>query len=106
MYMEEYTFVSLVTELPAGSMRTYSVRGRQIALANVDGNFFAVDDICTHEHCSLGSDGALAGNVVICGCHGAQYDVMTGEVLAPPAPRSVSSYETKVEDGKVMVKIP
>jgi 3-phenylpropionate/trans-cinnamate dioxygenase ferredoxin subunit len=103
--MEDYIFVCLVTELPPGSMRTYSVRGKQIALANVDGSFFAVDDTCTHEQCSLGSDGALDGNVIICGCHGAQYDVMTGDVLAPPAPRNVSSYETKIEDEKVMIKM-
>ncbi len=98
-------FVCKVTELPSGSMRTYMVQGKPIALAHVDTEFFAVDDTCTHEQCSLGSDGALDGNVIICGCHGAQFDVMTGSVMAPPAPTDVMSYKTEVKDGSVYISI-
>ena len=103
--MKNYSFVCKVTDLPLGSMRTYVVNGKRIALANVDGSYFAVDDACTHQQCSLGSDGALDGNVIICGCHGAQYDVTTGHVMAPPAPRDVQSYETKTDNGSVYIKV-
>lgn len=103
--MENFVIVCKVTALPPGSMRTFVVEGKSIALANVDGDFFAVDDACTHEHCSLGSEGALDGNVIICGCHGGQFDVTTGQVLAPPAPSDVKSYETKTENGDVYINI-
>lgn len=98
-------FVCKVTELPAGSMRTYMVQGKPIALAHVDTEFFAVDDMCTHEQCSLGSDGALDGNVIICGCHGGQFDVTTGQVMAPPAPTDVASYKTTVKDDSVYIAV-
>ena len=98
-------FVCKVTELPPGSMRTYMVQGKPIALAHVDTEFFAVDDMCTHEQCSLGSDGALDGNVIICGCHGGQFDVTTGQVMAPPAPTDVASYKTTVKDDSVYIAV-
>ena len=103
--MANVVSVCKVTELPTGSMRTYTVAGKKIALANVNGEFFAVDDTCSHEQCSLGSEGALDGNVIICGCHGGQFDVTSGAVVAPPAPREVSSYRTEVRDGKVFIQI-
>lgn len=103
--MENFVLVCKVAELRPGSMKTFVVQGKKIALANVDEVFFAVDDTCTHEQCSLGSDGALDGNVIICGCHGAQYDVTTGAVLAPPAPRDVRSYEAKSENDGVYIKL-
>lgn len=102
---EDFVFVCNITDLRPGSMRTFVVSGKQIALANVDGNFFAVDDTCTHEQCSLGTEGALDGNVIICGCHGAQYDVTTGAVTAPPAPRDIRSYETKLEKDGVYINV-
>lgn len=101
--MEEFIFAINVSDLTPGSMKTVIVSGNKIAMANVDGEFFAIDDTCTHEQCSLGTEGLLDGNVVICGCHGANFDVTTGKVLALPAPSDVRSYETKVEDGKVYI---
>lgn len=103
--MDGYTFVCNVTDLSVGSMRTYTLMGRRVAVANVDSEFFAIDDMCSHEQCSLGSDGALDGNVVICGCHGGQFDVTTGQVLAPPAPTDVASYTVQVKDGGVYIKL-
>jgi len=97
--------VCKVTDLTPGSMRTYTVNGKMIALANVDGEFFAVDDTCTHEQCSLGSEGALDGNVIICGCHGGQFDVTSGTVVAPPAPTNVGTYITEVRNGEVFVQL-
>lgn len=103
--MDGYSLVCQVTELPNGSMRTFMVNGRAVAIANVDGDFFAVDDACTHERCSLGTDGALDGNIIICGCHGGMFDVTTGAVVAPPPPSPVKSYETAVENGSLYIKL-
>lgn len=103
--MDGFVTVASVNELTAGSMKTVVVSGIRVALANVDGEFFAIADTCSHEQCSLGTKGVLDGNVVICGCHGANFDVTTGKVMALPAPSDVASYEVKVENGQVLVKI-
>lgn len=98
-------FVCNVTDLTPGSMRTFTVKGKQVALANVDGDFFAVGDACTHHQCSLGSEGTLDGNVIICGCHGGQFDVTTGKVLAAPPQSDVPSYTVNVDQGKVYLDL-
>jgi nitrite reductase/ring-hydroxylating ferredoxin subunit len=92
-------------ELSPGSKKTVVLQGKKLALANVDGEFFAIDDTCTHEECSLGTEGFLDGTIIICGCHGSQFEVSTGKVLSLPAPTDVKSYETKVENGEVLVNI-
>lgn len=101
------TFVKAikVSELPSGSKKTVAVAGKKLTIANIGGQFFAVDDTCTHEKCSLGTEGFLDGSIIICGCHGAQFDVTNGKVLSLPAPTDVTSYETKVVQGEVLVNI-
>lgn len=59
------------------------VRGTRIAIANVGGTYYAFDDACTHEQCSLTEEEDLAGTTITCTCHGSQFDVRTGNVLAP-----------------------
>lgn len=105
MHMDGYTFAIHEKELDNGTMKTVKIGDKTIALANVDGKFFAIDDTCTHEKCSLGTKGSLDGNVVICGCHGGTFDVTTGKVMALPPVTDVSSYPVKIENGDVMVII-
>ena len=66
-------------DIPEGQMKGYSLGNKQILVANVGGNYYAVDAICTHMRGYLPS-GKLQGNIVICPVHGAQYDVTTGKV--------------------------
>ena len=73
-----------------------------IAVFNVDGEFYAVDDTCTHEAFSL-ADGYVLGDVVECAYHMAKFNIRTGKVLSPPAYRDLACYDTKVEDGGVYV---
>ncbi|HUD20266.1 MAG TPA: non-heme iron oxygenase ferredoxin subunit [Patescibacteria group bacterium] len=94
-----------VRDLPSGMKKTVVLGGKKIALANIDDEFFAIDDTCSHEQCSLGTDGFLDGNVVTCGCHGAQFDMTSGKVLSLPAPTDVASYKVKVENGEVFIDI-
>lgn len=96
--------VATVSEVSSGSMKQVQVQGATILLANVDGDFFAMGDICTHEHCEL-SSGILDGSSVYCPCHGGQYDVTTGEVLAPPPPAPEPTYKVKVEGSDVFVEV-
>ncbi|OGG11542.1 hypothetical protein A2Z00_04855 [Candidatus Gottesmanbacteria bacterium RBG_13_45_10] len=103
--MATYTKAIKVAELAPGTKRTVVVNGKRIAIANIDGVFFAIDDTCSHAHCSLGTEGFLDGSAIICGCHGAQFDVTSGKVLSPPAPIDLTSYKTKVEGEDVLIAV-
>jgi nitrite reductase/ring-hydroxylating ferredoxin subunit len=87
-----------------GNLVAVEVGGVRIAIANVNGQLYAFDDTCTHEQCSL-AEGILEDAVVTCPCHGAQFDVKTGRVVAPPAPSPVRSYPLRVENGQVVLEI-
>ncbi len=103
--MADFIKALTVNDIPSGSMKTVQVGGKKIALAHVDDEYFAIDDTCSHEQCSLGSEGFLDGNVVSCGCHGAQFDVTNGKVMSLPAPTDVGSYPVKVKGEDVLVQI-
>jgi nitrite reductase/ring-hydroxylating ferredoxin subunit len=92
-------------DIKPGEIKAFDVDGVRVAVANADGRFFAIDDTCTHEQCSLAAEGTLEGTVVTCGCHGAQFDVTTGAVLAPPAPAPVKAYSLRVEQGSLVVEV-
>jgi 3-phenylpropionate/trans-cinnamate dioxygenase ferredoxin subunit len=88
-----------------GELAAFDVGGARIAVANVDGRYVAVDELCTHEQCSLVEDGALDGAVLTCGCHGAQFDVTTGRVLAAPAVEPLTVYPLQVIDDDLIVEV-
>jgi len=69
--------VASVQDLQIGEIKHVEVNGKEIMIANVDGNYYAVSDRCGHSNASL-SKGNLKGNVVTCPLHGAQFDVTTG----------------------------
>ena len=100
--MTEYIRVARAADVPPGSVRRVEVDGHVVALANVDGQFFAVDDTCTHEEASL-SEGGLSGEILVCPRHGSRFNVKTGRVLSLPAVRSVAVYPVRVEGDEVLV---
>jgi nitrite reductase/ring-hydroxylating ferredoxin subunit len=101
----EFITTALAPEdVPPGGIAAVDVRGTRIAVANVAGIYYAFDDTCTHAQCSL-ADGDLAGTTVTCMCHGAEFDVRTGEVLAPPAPAPVRAYRVRVEAGALQIEV-
>ena len=87
-----------------GALALVELAGTRIAVANVDGVFYAFDDACTHEQCSL-AEGDLEGAKVICACHGAEFDVRTGEVLAPPATEPLRVYPVHVSDDALHIEV-
>jgi nitrite reductase/ring-hydroxylating ferredoxin subunit len=97
--------VGKAADIKPGELAAFDVEGVRIAVANADGRFFAIDDTCTHELCSLAGEGTLEGTVVTCGCHGAQFDVTTGAVLAPPAPEPVKAYPLRVEQEHLVIEV-
>ena len=97
--------VRQATDVKPGDLAALEVAGVRIAVANVNGHLFAIDELCTHEQCSLAEEGTLEGAVVTCGCHGAQFDVTTGQVLAPPAVEPLRVYPVHVEGGQIVVEV-
>jgi len=93
--MPEYVRVIGVGDLPPGKGHVTEVNGREIAIFNVDGTFFAIDNTCAHRGGSLG-EGELEGAVVTCPWHGWEYNVLTGISLTTPS-ASVKTYEVKVD---------
>ena len=91
-------------ELPDGTLRRAEVAGRAICVGRVEGGWVAFDDTCTHEECPL-SDGELDGAVVVCPCHGSEFDVRTGDVLSPPALEPLPIFDVRVEGGALEVRL-
>jgi nitrite reductase/ring-hydroxylating ferredoxin subunit len=100
----EFVTVATIHDVSAGEMVAFDVGGTKVAVANVEGTFHAFDDICTHQQCSL-AEGDLDGTTVTCPCHGSQFDVTTGAVLAPPAVRPVRSYRVRVAGDALQVSL-
>ena len=90
------------SELAEGELRVVSCNGRRLALSNIDGQLYAIDDVCTHDGGPLG-EGTLRGDRVICPRHGAAFDARTGKVLTLPAVHDVSAYAVTVEGDDVFV---
>ena len=76
-----------------------------VAVFNIAGEFYAIDDICTHDGGEL-AGGAVEGDVVICPRHGARFCLRTGAALTPPAYEPVRTYPTRVVDGIVEIQAP
>ena len=94
--------VGAVHDLPPGaSVRVELPDGDELAVYNVDGEFYATDNSCPHRGAPL-SDGVLCGHVIECGLHGWQFDVRTGECLT--VPDKIRTYEVNVEDGVLKVE--
>jgi nitrite reductase/ring-hydroxylating ferredoxin subunit len=103
--MDSFIKVLNLSDLPSGSLKSIVVKGDHLAIANVEGVVYALADICTHAHCSLGGLGYLEGKIITCGCHGAQYDVTNGKVLSLPAVVNLKTYEVKIECNDIYIKL-
>lgn len=90
------TAIGKASSIRPGELASFVVDNTPIAVANVGGQYYAFDEMCTHEQCSLVEEGTMDGVVVTCGCHGAQFDVRTGQVLAPPALEPLRVYRLQV----------
>ena len=103
--MGSYVKVISKMDLASGEKKTVFASGKRLMVANIGGEFFAIDDACTHVGCSLGTRGKLEGSVVTCGCHGGKFNVMTGKVIAPPPAKDERPYPVKVEGDDVLVLV-
>jgi nitrite reductase (NADH) small subunit len=97
--------IATTKDVPPGTAKAVEAEGRKIALFNSGGAYYAIDDTCTHRGGPL-SEGEVEGTVVTCPWHGATYDITTGGVLGPPAPRGVTSYTVRIDGNDIKVEVP
>ncbi|HXF89182.1 MAG TPA: non-heme iron oxygenase ferredoxin subunit [Xanthobacteraceae bacterium] len=93
-----------VDDVAAGSALKVEAAGLTVAVFNLDGEFYVTDDNCTHGPGSL-SEGFIDGDVVECNFHNGQFNIKTGEVVAPPCMIPIKTYRTIVQDGKVYIEV-
>lgn len=103
--MSEYVKVAEIKDVPPGSMYLVDLDGEDVVLANVDGQIFAFSGTCTHHWARLDL-GELEGEVVTCPFHGGQFNVRTGEAVAPPAALPVATYPVRMEGNAILVARP
>jgi len=97
--------VAAVADLPVESLTRVEVEGVPICLVHAeDGNFYAINDTCTHEDYSL-SEGELWEMSVECPKHGSRFDVRTGKVTGLPAVIPARTYPVTIEDGEIYVEV-
>src|SRR6185312_2683370 len=102
--MTEFVKVASRSDLPVGGKRVAEVGGRSIALFNVNGAFYAIDDVCTHDGGPL-AEGELSGAEIRCPRHGARFDVRTGKALCCPAFEPVATHRVEVRGDDVYVAV-
>ena len=102
--MGTFTKALKTSEIANGAMKEVKLKDKSVTIANVDGEFLAFEASCTHQQCAL-AGGYLDAYTLTCYCHGAMFNVSTGNVLGPPATKSINVYKTKVEEEDILVEI-
>ena len=95
--------VAKVSELSPGQMKWIAVNGERRVLANVEGTFYAISDVCGHRNAPL-SRGKLDGYLIECPLHYAQFDVRTGKLVNGPVSTAVPIYQVCIEGDTVYIK--
>lgn len=97
--------VARAGDLPPGSGMAVEIEDHRVALFNVGGTFFAIDDTCPHSGAPL-SEGDLDEAQIVCPWHGATFDLRDGSVKCPPAEEGVTCYRVEVDGDEIKIEIP
>ena len=95
--------VAPAASVAPGDYAQVEIDGAIVAVFNIAGSFYAIEDVCTHDGGEL-AGGAVEGDVVICPRHGARFCLRTGAALTPPAYEPVRTFETRVNEGVLEVR--
>ncbi len=101
--MADWLNIAAAADFPPDTFRTLDAEGTPIAVFNVDGNYYAIADCCTHEAETL-SDGPTEGLEITCPRHLARFSLVTGAALAPPAYEPVATFPVRIRNGMVQVR--
>jgi nitrite reductase (NADH) small subunit len=102
--MATFVKVGSTKDMAPGQGKLVEAGGKKIALFNVEGAYYAIDNTCSHRGGSL-AEGELEGTNVTCPWHRAVFDVKTGEALGPPAPKGVARYNVRVSGESIEVEV-
>lgn len=102
--MSEFVRVAKVSEISNPGKLLVEVEDQLIVIVQVDGQFFAIDDVCTHDGGPLG-EGNLVGHTIACPRHGAKFDVRSGAALTMPATEATGVHSVRVEAGEIFVRL-
>ncbi|VFJ14864.1 Rieske 2Fe-2S domain-containing protein [Candidatus Nitrosocosmicus franklandus] len=101
---KEFVRVADIQDIPSSKMKEVQVEGESICIINVNGKYYAIGSICTHEGGPL-ADGTLDEYEIECPWHNSKFDVRTGEVTSPPASEPEPVYEVKTEGSNILIKV-
>ena len=104
--MNSGTFVKVANrkDITDSQMREVQVAGQNVCIANIEGQYYAINNTCSHEGGPL-ADGKLEGYEVECPWHQSKFDVRTGDVKAPPATKPQAIYQIKIEGDDIMIRL-
>jgi nitrite reductase/ring-hydroxylating ferredoxin subunit len=102
--MADFLPVAKVSEIPDLGKLVVECDQRLVVVFHLEGNFYCLDDVCTHDGGTLG-DGSLERCQIVCPRHGAQFDIRTGEPLSMPATKAIGSHLVRVEGEDILVKL-
>ena len=102
--MANFVKVANKNDFPPGTAKTVSANNKVIAVFNIDGKYYAINDECSHAAGPL-SEGEVNGTTVTCPLHGASFDVTTGAVLGEPANEGVESFKVLVEGDDIKIQV-
>jgi nitrite reductase/ring-hydroxylating ferredoxin subunit len=91
-------------QVAEGTALRIETAGLTLAVFHIEGGFYVTDDACTHGPGSL-SEGYIDGDVVECNFHNGQFDIKTGEIVAPPCMVPIKTYKTTVENDAVFIDV-
>ncbi|MBS1230799.1 MAG: ferredoxin [Proteobacteria bacterium] len=101
--MSDWIDVAPQHDFAIGEYRSLDVDGTQVAVFNLAGEYYAIEDQCTHDGGTL-TGGALDGEQIVCPRHGARFSIKTGAVLTPPAYEPLATFALRIENGMVQVR--
>lgn len=102
--MSEFFKVATVNDIPNPGKMTLEVDQRLVVVVHVGGEFYCIDDVCTHDGGPLG-DGELCGFELACPRHGAKFDVRNGEPITMPATEATLAHQVKIDGEDILVSL-
>ncbi len=101
---DEFKMLCTENEIAEGTVKTFKVEDKAIAVARYEGVLYAVDNICTHDEGELGAGDVVKGQIQ-CPRHGARFDLKTGNATQMPAVIGIKTYRIKIENGDILVAL-
>lgn len=95
--------VAATSDIEEDDVISVEIEDTEVAVFNVEGDFYATHGVCTHEYACL-ADGLPLDGVIECPLHNGRFDIKTGKALGAPVHENLKTYPTKVEDGRVLVQ--